>query len=272
MNDKKDCKIVQDLLPNYIEALTSEETNLFIEEHLKECKECQNILENMKNEIKISKEKRDGREVDYIKKYNKKMKLWKKILLGILGLVIIYALSVGYKYNILTNIQEKNEISNKSTNYYYNSISNNTIMECFKKDGIVKVNLRQTNGDGDITLWKNNNTGEELCLWNAIKLYSENAGGIMQTTPSSITSVPEFMSRLVIALNPLVLVGTQQYNNISCYNVKFRDLYEIIQKETGLILYSSEESFIRNIQYSFDTVTDEDVAKPDLTEYKLNVN
>ena len=100
MKDKKDCKIVQDLLPNYIETLTSEETNLFIEEHLKECKECQNILENMQNEIKINKEKRDGREVDYIKKYNKKMKLWKKILLMILGLVIIYALSVGYKYNI----------------------------------------------------------------------------------------------------------------------------------------------------------------------------
>ena len=39
MKEKRDCKIVQDLLPNYIENLTNEETNHFIEEHLKECPE-----------------------------------------------------------------------------------------------------------------------------------------------------------------------------------------------------------------------------------------
>ena len=38
MNENKDCKIVQDLLPNYIEKLTNEETNKYIEEHLNECK------------------------------------------------------------------------------------------------------------------------------------------------------------------------------------------------------------------------------------------
>ena len=45
MKEKKDCKIVQDLLPNYIENLTNEETNKFIDEHLKECNECQKIFE-----------------------------------------------------------------------------------------------------------------------------------------------------------------------------------------------------------------------------------
>ena len=30
MKEKKNCKIVQDLLPNYIEKLTNEETNIFI--------------------------------------------------------------------------------------------------------------------------------------------------------------------------------------------------------------------------------------------------
>ena len=52
MKEKRDCKIVQDLLPNYIENLTNEETNRFIEEHLKECPECQKVLENMQKEIK----------------------------------------------------------------------------------------------------------------------------------------------------------------------------------------------------------------------------
>ena len=42
---KKECKIVQDLLPSYVDKLTNEETNQYIEEHLKECKE---LLESVK--------------------------------------------------------------------------------------------------------------------------------------------------------------------------------------------------------------------------------
>mgnify|MGYP005781830921 CR=1 FL=1 len=47
MKEKRDCKIVQDLLPNYIEKLTNEETNAFIEEHLKNCVDCKKLLGNM---------------------------------------------------------------------------------------------------------------------------------------------------------------------------------------------------------------------------------
>ena len=55
MKNEKNCKIIQDLLPNYIENLTNEETNIFIEEHLNTCSNCKNILENMQNEIKNAK-------------------------------------------------------------------------------------------------------------------------------------------------------------------------------------------------------------------------
>ena len=43
-----------------------------------------------------------------------------------------------------------------------------------------------------------------------------------------------------------------------------------IGKDTGLVLYSNEDNYIRNVQYKFNAVTDEDVAKPDLSQYKLN--
>ena len=33
----KECNLVKDLLPNYIDKVTSNETNVFIEEHLKNC-------------------------------------------------------------------------------------------------------------------------------------------------------------------------------------------------------------------------------------------
>ena len=34
-------------------------------------------------------------------------------------------------------------------------------MEYWKKDGIIKLNTRQLNGNGDITFWLNTNTNEE---------------------------------------------------------------------------------------------------------------
>ena len=80
MSEKKDCKIIQDLLPNYIEELTNEETNKYIENHLNECSECKIVLENMQKELKSNMKNRDKREVDYIKKFRNKLKFLKLIL------------------------------------------------------------------------------------------------------------------------------------------------------------------------------------------------
>ncbi len=94
MKEKRDCKIVQDLLPNYIEKLTNEETNLFIKEHLKECNGCQKVLENMQKELNVDSNKRDKREVKYIKKYSKKLRVLEitiiLILLIALGVMTYY--------------------------------------------------------------------------------------------------------------------------------------------------------------------------------------
>ena len=80
MEEKRECKIIQDLLPHYAEGLTSEQTNQYINEHLKECLECKKIFENMKKKLEFDGEKRDGREVKYIKIYNKKMKVLRNIV------------------------------------------------------------------------------------------------------------------------------------------------------------------------------------------------
>lgn len=42
------CKVIQDLLPLYAEALTSEESNALVKEHLEGCEECTRFYENMK--------------------------------------------------------------------------------------------------------------------------------------------------------------------------------------------------------------------------------
>ena len=46
-----DCRIIQDLLPLYVEKLASEESVKAVEEHLKSCPECMNKLEALTCEV-----------------------------------------------------------------------------------------------------------------------------------------------------------------------------------------------------------------------------
>jgi len=45
------CKIVEDLLPLYIEGLTNEENTKLIDEHISSCNNCRDMLNNMKEDI-----------------------------------------------------------------------------------------------------------------------------------------------------------------------------------------------------------------------------
>ncbi|WP_099469724.1 zf-HC2 domain-containing protein [Konateibacter massiliensis] len=51
MEHKIPCSIVSDLLPNYIEKLTSEETNTLLEEHIATCPACKAMHEEMEGEM-----------------------------------------------------------------------------------------------------------------------------------------------------------------------------------------------------------------------------
>ena len=115
MSRKNECKIVQDLLPNYVEGLTNEETNLFIEEHLRECNTCKKMFNNMKTEIQKPDKEVNKNEVNYIKKYNIKLKTLKIIIIIIL---IIFITILGRKTIILSSLSEKAKENQSYDNYY----------------------------------------------------------------------------------------------------------------------------------------------------------
>lgn len=96
MDKERICKIVQDLLPNYIDGLTNEETNLFIEKHIKECDDCKKIFENMKQDLKIDKTIKNLEEANYIKKYSKKLKLLKILLF--ISLIVALIVMTNYYF------------------------------------------------------------------------------------------------------------------------------------------------------------------------------
>jgi len=65
-----ECNVIRDLLPNYCDKISSEETNKLVEEHLKNCFECNKVLENMNKEL--DKEVFENQEeIDYLKGYRK---------------------------------------------------------------------------------------------------------------------------------------------------------------------------------------------------------
>ena len=49
----KECKIVRDLMPNYIDGLTSKESNEYIEKHLETCNDCTTYLNEMKSNVEL---------------------------------------------------------------------------------------------------------------------------------------------------------------------------------------------------------------------------
>ena len=80
-----ECELVNDLLPGYIDKKTSNETNRFIEEHIKSCEDCRELYEAMVDEVVV-----ENQPVPYKKKFRinsiGKMVL---IVLGYLAVVII---------------------------------------------------------------------------------------------------------------------------------------------------------------------------------------
>lgn len=96
MKNNMKCEVIRDLFPSYIDELTSEATNQVIEEHLSECKDCCNILEEMKT---LSVEPLVGTEetIDYLKKVRRinRRKIVTVLLsvilvIGLIGLYIVF--------------------------------------------------------------------------------------------------------------------------------------------------------------------------------------
>ena len=81
MSERLKCEIIRDLLPSYIEKLTSDVTNEAVEFHLEECKECKQLLDNMKKDEVISNEE-DQKEINYLKKV--KHHTWFTLGIGVL--------------------------------------------------------------------------------------------------------------------------------------------------------------------------------------------
>lgn len=298
MKEKRDCKIIQDLLPNYVEKLTNEETNKFIEEHLKECNECKQILENMQKDINIDNKNKDKKAVKYFKKYRNKLRILKIILLIIL---IIFVGNTARKMIIISNISKKAEASINSENYHrtvYSYNKDNTSMaEIFCLGDKKKIVITSISKEGTkVTTMYATKTGADE--WGnekyKVNIYtvSENEKTVRMNREMGIGVDPQNMFYVesfgeLFFASTFASIKTSTYNGEECYYVSnLQTLFAYpsqgmyVNKETGLLIsaiaYEYENSDgsrgrwpASEYVYEFNTVTEKDFIEPDISEYEI---
>lgn len=91
---KYECDIAMDLMPLYVDDLLSENSKIFVKNHIDSCESCRKYYEKLSSEIKIpvSRESRiaDLKPIEYLKE-----NLSKKIIKKVLGTVLVLGICVG---------------------------------------------------------------------------------------------------------------------------------------------------------------------------------
>ncbi|SUN62481.1 membrane protein [Streptococcus dysgalactiae subsp. equisimilis] len=89
---KISCKIIEDLLPLYIDDVCSEESRRIVDEHLSECSKCSETLKQMKKEnLPMENIELNLTEADPIRNLSKEWhkKLKKSMFKGVISTLLI---------------------------------------------------------------------------------------------------------------------------------------------------------------------------------------
>lgn len=102
---KIECSIIKDLLPLYAENMVSEETAKHIEEHLRECPQCQAELEGLREGAElIPPEKAPQKSPDSVKPFKKMMKRMNKQFYMLAYSLIIFFIFLGFAWTAGENL------------------------------------------------------------------------------------------------------------------------------------------------------------------------
>lgn len=303
MNEKKDCKIVQDLLPNYIENLTNEETNKFIEEHLKTCDECKKIYDNMKKDLNVVNTTKEKKKVKFLKQYRNKLRILEIIILII---VIAFIVNTGRKMYIITDLNNKAQEYINLENYHRTSYSldngNYTKEEVFSMGDRKKIITTTMSEDGEkevLTIYGTKiGTAPDTQSYPPIEKYKQNMYKVTDTEKLALLDVEIgmaidnqeafwgikntkdlIMSAITTSINKATYDGKECYYVSNSQNI-LPNTSMYVNKETGLLI-STIASESKNVdgtteriagaeyQFEFGTVTEDDFIEPDISEYKI---
>ena len=104
--NKIPCEVIRDLLPSYIDELTSEKTNQVIREHLQDCESCRAAYTSMQApESASDQDMQEKKEIDFLKKNKKRNR---RIVFGsIAGALVLIAAVLCLRVFFLGNGDER---------------------------------------------------------------------------------------------------------------------------------------------------------------------
>ncbi len=306
----KECNIVKDLIPSYLENLLSEDSKEYVEKHIENCNKCKRIIETVKNEKKaesdyINKEQKE--EINHLKKYKNKKRLIKIIFFSIISIVFAILLYFIIKYNyisyIINNTYQTGEKLKKLTNYKLNKVeyrinykedeefcNNDTY---YYKDGKYKK-IRKSDSNkveivnGNMKYYGVEDSKEQIQIDENSKKISNvvanydivTKGKEIRVLYSCLNDYAQDNSFIIkFVLRNSFEVRTEKYNQIECYVLKQNwkgHLHEIwISKERLIPIREIDD--IYGVQYiektcTFDenVVTDEDLKIQNTQGYTVN--
>lgn len=302
----KECKIVQDLLPNYIERLTNEETNKYIEEHIKDCLECKEILENMQKKLNVKTEEKDEKTVKILKKYNSKMLLFKIVFILFLIIIALFGANVIRKYTILKQIANKADgtinINNYHKRVYWYDKENTSIIDYYGLNEKRKMVRKEISVKGTKivstygTKISEDEMGNKQYNCNVYTIDGENKTVIqnakiwMGVDPQNPIEMSKDSTLSLLFMASRVSIKNDTYNGEKCFFIStnssdvafnFLSNAEFISKNTGLTINSmSYEVEVEggentrwpasDYEYEFNNVSEDEFIEPDINEYKQN--
>ena len=226
------------------------------------------------------------------------MKLWKKILIVIGIILLIFAIFIGRKVWILKGLQRKVSQYTQISNYYVKitqddhgqittinndgqkvTVTEKQIYETYKKDNQYLAKIEVLSSDGTRKKLMNYCNGETTNTYietDQVKVATLNSNEIPSSAMIidywSEIPVKEFIKTALFSK-----ITSEEYNGKDCYKVSNYPLSSLLysaddenfevywEKETGLMINSGLAEF----EYQFNCVTDEDLVEPDISQYTI---
>lgn len=209
---------------------------------------------------------------------NKKRKTWKKILLILLAIFIVFSIYVFRNYMIMSDIITTSKEYSTKTNYIANvySIQGDSvnILKSYNKDGrylsLIKTKVNDFNDTRKLNVYKDDNEGIAVIQSGDKKIAVLNnnvIGGVQVITFESVADMNVLQKLLFSAITR---ISTEYCNNKECYYLEISDGWKIwLDKGNGTIVREINGGFVTERYYEFDVVKDDDIVKPDISDCEI---
>lgn len=209
---------------------------------------------------------------------NKKMKLWKKILLVLLAILLLFSIYVIRNFIIISGIVNLSKGYAIKTNYLVNMYSvqsnNVSIMKSYNKDGkyltVLDTKVDDINEIRKLTKYRNESDSVAIIQAGDKKyaMSDDNVLGSLQVVTFGSIADMNILQKLFFST--ITKISTEECNNKECYYMEMVDGWKLwVDKENGTIIREINGGFVTERKYEFDVVKDTDITKPDISDCEI---